>query len=673
MTNLINGTALGDDIVDTAANDFIQGLGGDDDIRSSQGTDTLWGGDGNDFLGLYTGSGVASGDAGNDEIIGIPTGNMTLLGGDGSDLFLGIMTSGGTLTVDGGAGVDRISVFNFASGSAELTGGSGSDIFVTNNEYSADTQIIVTDFTAGVGGDVVDFSNEIVNGLWNYHGGNLFDLGYVRFVQSGSDVLVQVDRDGGAGGVWSYNTALTLKNVNASALVADNFRAVNSSIFGDTGNNHINGDAGNNVILGLDGNDTLDATSGGLDTLVGGYGDDVYIVHDSGDSGPDTGGLILESSGAGWDTVLSDVSYKMWAEIEELDLLGSANTSGIGTDIANLINGNSGQNTLLGLGGDDSLNGLGGNDILYGGAGNDSLSGGSGNDTLYGGSPAAPSNGSDTLSGGDGNDIIYGTGTLNGGLGNDLVTAGSGSSIDGGGGVDFASFAGNSTEFAVLTHGSDLLVMAKGSDLAHAVTVTDIDELRFDDLQMEVSDIGIGLIVAGTASGDTLSGNAFADMVDGGDGNDVVYGYGNDDTLTGGNGTDSLYGGVGRDAIDGGDGADVLSGDAGNDTLTGGAGADGFVFLAAGDNGHDTVQDFVSGSDQLVFTGTDYGFAAGHNLTGAEFIAGSAAIGASAQFVWDAASHILYWDHDGAGGDAAIAIATFGGSATLAASDIHFG
>ena len=41
-------------------------------------------------------------------------------------------------------------------------------------------------------------------------------------------------------------------------------------------------------------------------------------------------------------------------------------------------------------------------------------------------------------------------------------------------------------------------------------------------------------------------------------------------------------------------------------------------------------------------------------------------------FIWNATNHTLYWDDDGTGSHAAIAIATFVGSVTVTASDLHF-
>jgi Ca2+-binding RTX toxin-like protein len=104
-----------------------------------------------------------------------------------------------------------------------------------------------------------------------------------------------------------------------------------------------------------------------------------------------------------------------------------------------------------------------------------------------------------------------------------------------------------------------------------------------------------------------------------------------------------------------------------------GAGADDFVFASVAESGHDHVVDFLHGVDRLVFTGADYGFAAGHVLTDAEFTEGSAAVGTGAQFVWDSVAGKLWWDADGAGAGAAFELALISGGATVTKDDLVFG
>ena len=269
------------------------------------------------------------------------------------------------------------------------------------------------------------------------------------------------------------------------------------------------------------------------------------------------------------------------------------------------------------------FNGGAGNDTFEGSLAADSLNGAGGNDTLHGGG------GDDTLTGGDGTDLLYGgdgTDRLDGGTGADTMIGG----------------AGNDTYY-----------------VDDALDVVQEDDAGGTDLIVSKLSWTLGLnvenLTLSSAAGDiSATGNAVANVLTGNAGANHLWGLDGNDTLSGGAGNDTLYGG------------------AGNDSLTGGDGADLFVFGAAAVNGTDRIADFVHGTDALVFLAGDYGFAAGHVLTSSEFTAGARAVGTGAQFVWNASSHTLSWDHDGAGGDAAVVLATFSSTAVVTASDLHF-
>jgi Ca2+-binding RTX toxin-like protein len=85
-------------------------------------------------------------------------------------------------------------------------------------------------------------------------------------------------------------------------------------------------------------------------------------------------------------------------------LLGAGNDlfNGRGGIVEGLVDGGTGNDTLIGGAGDDSMTGGADNDSLRGGDGNDSLLGSTGNDTLEGGA------GDDTLNGGAGIDVLRG-------------------------------------------------------------------------------------------------------------------------------------------------------------------------------------------------------------------------------------------------------------------------
>lgn len=153
-----------------------------------------------------------------------------------------------------------------------------------------------------------------------------------------------------------------------------------NKVEGFAGDDLLRGKGGNDSLYGGDGNDLLDGGSG-KDTLVGGAGDDTYVV----DSTSDT---ITELTGQGIDTVQSNVTWTLGANVENLVLTGTANLNGTGNGLANTITGNSGANTLTGNDGDDVLNGGAGIDSISGGNGADVLTGGTGRDTMTGGAGA---------------------------------------------------------------------------------------------------------------------------------------------------------------------------------------------------------------------------------------------------------------------------------------------
>ncbi|RUM10412.1 calcium-binding protein, partial [Rhizobium phaseoli] len=179
----------------------------------------------------------------------------------------------------------------------------------------------------------------------------------------------------------------------------------------------------------------------GADHLIGGLGDDTYVVDNAGD-------VVTENAGEGTDTVKTALaSYTLGANVENLVSTGTAAFAGTGNELANAITGGVGADTLDGGAGADTLTGGAGNDIYvvdnigdvvveaagggtdtiktvlnsyslaslanvenltftgtgdFSGSGNAAvnvITGGAGNDILDGGA------GADTLVGGAGNDI----------------------------------------------------------------------------------------------------------------------------------------------------------------------------------------------------------------------------------------------------------------------------
>ncbi|WP_342116704.1 DUF4214 domain-containing protein [Pseudoduganella sp. OTU4001] len=130
-----------------------------------------------------------------------------------------------------------------------------------------------------------------------------------------------------------------------------------------------------------------------------------------------------------------------------------------------------------------------------------------------------------------------------------------------------------------------------------------------------------GIILGGTAGGETLTGTANDDSIYGNGGNDRIYGGDGNDSLYSGEiynpatgqylvdtGGDLFFGEGGNDRITGSAGNDTLDGGAGDDILDGGAGWDTAVYagaraaLTVGVNmgtGVRTVSSASSGTDTL--------------------------------------------------------------------------
>jgi Ca2+-binding RTX toxin-like protein len=236
--NVIRGTAAADSLAGGVGNDQIYGLAGNDTLNGMAGDDRLYGDSGNDVL---------DGGDGNDQLDG-NEGNDSMAGGAGID----ILTSG--------------------AGDDTLTGDSGSDLFVIWNG-PADTSVdLITDFSAGLGGDRLSMPTW----AWTSYtrGDNPFVSGHARLTQSGANTLFEVDPDGSVG-VAGFRTVAMLNNVTKSNLVAGNLGGFDPApIFGTAVADSLTGSTDNDEIYGLAGNDTLSGLAGD-DRLYGGADNDM--------------------------------------------------------------------------------------------------------------------------------------------------------------------------------------------------------------------------------------------------------------------------------------------------------------------------------------------------------------------------------------------------------------
>lgn len=474
----------------------ILGNGGDDVISSNTPFRTnIGGGQGNDSL--------TGGDA-KDSLTG-GQGNDTLVGGKNFD------------TLDGGTGTDLI------------LGGLQADTVT----YASRTENLSLSID-GVANDGAPAENDnIQTSVENIIGGS----GHDTITGSGSGNLL----DGRAG---------------------------NDSIRGLLGNDIIFGGPGSDTVFGDGGNDsffTLETPPPAeVDNIDGGDGfdfaqrdgsvvTDIFLRSFGPSAAADIVSENVELQGNGVDIALFPTAGGDFISVNQSGNNLTINFNGviITRDVAGVsrfaIAGGNGDDTILA---DASvtipllINGGSGNDSIVGGSGNDTIDGGGNNDTIDGGA------GADLLEGGDGNDRLVGNtqnDTMFGQAGNDTMVGNGGLDIfDGGTGIDTADYS-----YAV----APLNVTLDGVANDGNVTTSETDNVKTN----------VENIIGGSAN-DTLVGNASNNRLEGGLGNDSLVGNGGNDTLVGNAGLDQMFGNDGTDTF--------LAGDGQTDTVRGGAGAD---------------------------------------------------------------------------------------------------
>jgi Ca2+-binding RTX toxin-like protein len=259
-----------------------------------------------------------------------------------------------------------------------------------------------------------------------------------------------------------------------------------------------------------------------------------------------------------------------------------------------VINGTSGNNTLIGTDLDDTINGFAGDDLIQGLEGSDTINGGSGADTVdyrekTVGITVTLNGTSDAIVtvGGIAEDILRAIENVYGGSGDDTITGDAQNNLFRGGG------------------GEDVLDGGAG-----------IDTVDYTDKTTSV------VVTLGGATPTTVFVNGLAEDTISNFEN--AYGGSGDDTLTGDNQNNVLRGEAGNDTLNGGSGDDSLFGGAGDDTVDGGAGIDTFdlrektTAVVATLNGANTATVFVGGvaEDTVRNVENIVGGSAGDTLTG---------------------------------------------------------
>lgn len=580
--------APGPVIVGTTGNDTLSGTAVDNVIFGDGGNDAAYGGGGNDSIDGGSGDDTLEGGGGDDLLDGT-NGNDSLYGGVGNDALKG---GAGNDTARGGSGYDT------------LEGGDGDDLLVAGNASSllsgdAGYDLLID----GAGTDTLD-------------GGA--DQDTVMPVQDGVDDIFYGGADADLLSYMNTNAGV-VANLSTGTAVVSGFGFDRVQDFerlqGGRGDDHLAGDANHNIFF----------ASGGVDTVAGGAGSDVYHM------GNVSGRVVIDL--AAGTAVGLGTGTAFLSSIE--DAVGGTGADYLrGNDDANILEGRGGDDTLQGglgddglIGGDgfdvasyadaagpvtaslaiigpqntgaagmDSFSGIEGliggqsSDRLTGNALNNLLAGGLGNDTLDGGagsSDTASYTGSAPVSvslaavgaqdtNGAGVDTLIRIENLTGGSGNDTLTGDAGANILSGG------------------FGNDFLTGGNGNDTLDGGAGTDTAFYHTDGAGVRVS-----LSISGSqntqgAGTDSLSG---IENVYGSNSTDILIGNESHNILSGRNGNDYLIGFHGNDYVSGDAGADTLAGGLGKDLLIGGSGADVFDFnstheTSVGAAGRDRIIDF---------------------------------------------------------------------------------
>jgi Ca2+-binding RTX toxin-like protein len=427
----VNGTDNNDYLLGTAAAESIAGKGGDDTLEGGPGDDTLSGGDGEDWVSYQHAavgvvvsllSSTQAGAEGTDTLIRVE--NLmgsefddTLIGWDASNRLAGL---GGHNVLDG-SGANDWATYALASSAVNaslvLAGGYQNVVGTQFDWYISIENLEGTAFNDTLRGD--GDNNELSGGggvdtLIGGPGGDTLDGGAGAdsmvggpgsdeyHVDDAHDIVVEqavggLEYFGGDRIYAAIDFALPVNVENLRFL--DGYGDLDGE--GNSGDNDLRGNDGLNALRGKGGDDTLHGSflvpSDGIDTLIGGPGNDLYPLY----TGVD---VIREAVDGGNDTVETLVSMTAPRNVEWVLVMAGADGVVIrGNDQGNGLSAGA----FLGYGEygpyDTTLRGGGGDDTLVGGLGSTVLWGGEGDDVLNwaGGSSVL-------LHGGPGNDTIEG-------------------------------------------------------------------------------------------------------------------------------------------------------------------------------------------------------------------------------------------------------------------------
>lgn len=575
----------GDGGTSGTATQIVAGTG-DSTIYGGEGVDHIFGGRGTDVL--YTGDGGTNGNA---TYVTAGTGVATLYGGAGVSVLTDTLGGGDVLqagsgttnligigrdTLIAGSGNDYLSggpnstyIFGSNTGVDQIANGSGAQTLeFTSSVASSDLSLSAVLDGTGAGSLAIDEGDGSITVDGGLSGA---DIGSVDFQGAGSMSLVQLIQQAADNGDVAASTlagaqgnfifdASTGSSISGGA-GEDTVSAWGNedSLTAGSGGSEILAEGSNALVTGGSGNDTLEAYGSGS-TLVGGAGNEVFRVNDASE-------VVDAQAGAASNQLMSSVSYTLPTNVDVMTLTGTAALTATGNDdAANLITGNSGDDTLTAGSGSDTLVSGSGVTTFFGGSGPDTFVVNNSSDAVV---PQSYQGWQDTIQSSVSYTLTAAVSTLQliGSADVSAVDDYGNASITGNGGDDTLT-AGSGYDTLVAGTGVDTLIAGSGSTLFVVNSAADVIQ------------------VPGTTGNDTVESSVNFSLMQGIDtleltGTADLEGNGNSDAtnqITGNAGNDTLMAGTGNDTLIAGTGNDTLVAGAGTDLLEGGAGQTTYVF-----------------------------------------------------------------------------------------------